>query len=86
MHYVAVYLLAVLSSNDSPNFKNLMNILESNGIEADEEWLKAIGKFSNKNMEDIISQGSSKLTSMGFGVGFLPSEESNDDMGCGLFD
>ncbi|XP_044540848.1 60S acidic ribosomal protein P2 isoform X2 [Monodelphis domestica] len=65
MRYVAAYLLAVLGGNDSPNSKDLKKILDSVGIEADEERLKkVIGELSGKNIEDVIAQGSSKLASM----------------------
>uniref|UniRef100_A0A5F8H161 Large ribosomal subunit protein P2 n=1 Tax=Monodelphis domestica TaxID=13616 RepID=A0A5F8H161_MONDO len=58
MRYVAAYLLAVLGGNDSPNSKDLKKILDSVGIEADEERLKkVIGELSGKNIEDVIAQG-----------------------------
>ncbi|XP_056682149.1 60S acidic ribosomal protein P2-like [Monodelphis domestica] len=82
MHYEAAYLLAVLGSNDCPNSKDLKKIQDNFGLEADEEWLKAIGKFKN------MGQWSSKLACVGGvgGVELLLSEESEDDMGFGLFD
>ncbi|XP_043827360.1 60S acidic ribosomal protein P2 isoform X2 [Dromiciops gliroides] len=65
MRYVAAYLLAVLGGNDSPNSKDLKKILDSVGIETDEERMKkVIGELSGKNIEDVIAQGSSKLASM----------------------
>ncbi|XP_072493516.1 large ribosomal subunit protein P2 [Notamacropus eugenii] len=65
MRYVAAYLLAVLGGNDSPNSKDLKKILDSVGIESDDERLKkVIGELSGKNIEDVIAQGSSKLASM----------------------
>ncbi|XP_031798445.1 large ribosomal subunit protein P2 isoform X1 [Sminthopsis crassicaudata] len=65
MRYVAAYLLAVLGGNDSPNSKDLKKILDSVGIETDEERLKkVISELSGKNIEDVIAQGSSKLASM----------------------
>ncbi|XP_036624712.1 60S acidic ribosomal protein P2-like [Trichosurus vulpecula] len=65
MRYVAAYLLAVLGGNDSPNSKDLKKILDSVGIETDEERLKkVISELSGKNIEDVIVQGSSKLPSM----------------------
>ncbi|XP_068964005.1 large ribosomal subunit protein P2 [Petaurus breviceps papuanus] len=69
MRYVAAYLLAVLGGNDSPNSKDLKKILDSVGIESDDERLKkVIGELSGKNIEDLTGPfspvGSSKLASM----------------------
>ncbi|XP_027732879.1 60S acidic ribosomal protein P2-like [Vombatus ursinus] len=65
MRYVAAYLLVVLGGNNSPNSKDPKKILDSVGIETDEERLKkVINELSGKNIEDVITQGSSKLASM----------------------
>ncbi|XP_074086849.1 large ribosomal subunit protein P2 [Macrotis lagotis] len=65
MRYVAAYLLAVLGGNDCPSSKDLRKILDSVGIETDEERVKkVIGELSGKNIEDVIAQGTSKLASM----------------------
>ncbi|XP_070621438.1 large ribosomal subunit protein P2 [Erythrolamprus reginae] len=65
MRYIAAYLLAVLGGNDSPNSKDLKKILDSVGIETDDERVnKVINELNGKNIEDVIAQGNSKLASM----------------------
>ncbi|XP_026524015.1 60S acidic ribosomal protein P2 isoform X2 [Pseudonaja textilis] len=65
MRYVAAYLLAVLGGNESPNSKDLKKILDSVGIETDDERVnKVISELNGKNIEDVITQGNSKLASM----------------------
>ncbi|XP_015667496.2 60S acidic ribosomal protein P2 [Protobothrops mucrosquamatus] len=65
MRYVAAYLLAVLGGNDSPSSKDLKKILDSVGIETDDERVtKVISELNGKNIEDVIAQGNSKLASM----------------------
>uniref|UniRef100_A0A8D0G8T7 Large ribosomal subunit protein P2 n=1 Tax=Sphenodon punctatus TaxID=8508 RepID=A0A8D0G8T7_SPHPU len=61
MRYVAAYLLAVLGGNDSPNSKDLKKILDSVGIETDDQRLnKVISELNGKNIEDVIAQGTPK--------------------------
>ncbi|EMP34725.1 60S acidic ribosomal protein P2 [Chelonia mydas] len=68
MRYVAAYLLAVLGGNESPASKDLKKILDSVGIETDDERLnKVIGELNGKNVEDVIAQGNGKLASMPVG-------------------
>ncbi|CAI5763201.1 acidic ribosomal P2 [Podarcis lilfordi] len=68
MRYVAAYLLAVLGGNESPSSKDLKKILDSVGIETDDERVnKVISELNGKNIEDVISQGNSKLASMPVG-------------------
>uniref|UniRef100_A0A669QSR6 Large ribosomal subunit protein P2 n=1 Tax=Phasianus colchicus TaxID=9054 RepID=A0A669QSR6_PHACC len=58
MRYVAAYLLAVLGGNESPTSKDLKKILDSVGIETDDERLnKVISELNGKNIEDVIAQG-----------------------------
>ncbi|XP_077177519.1 large ribosomal subunit protein P2 [Paroedura picta] len=65
MRYIAAYLLAVLGGNDSPSSKDLKKILDSVGIETDDERMnKVINELNGKNIEDVIAQGNSKLASM----------------------
>ncbi|XP_036061081.1 60S acidic ribosomal protein P2-like [Onychomys torridus] len=103
--YIASYLLATLGGNSSPSAKDIKKILDSVGIEADDDLLnKAISELNGKNIEDVIAQGAGKLASVPAGeavaVSAAPgsaapaagsaeekeSEESDDDMGFGLFD
>nr|XP_033811869.1 60S acidic ribosomal protein P2-like [Geotrypetes seraphini] len=99
MRYIAAYLSAVLSGNECPNSKDLKKILDSVGIETDDEHInKVINELNGKNIEEVIAQGNGKLASMPAGGAIVVSvgassaaekkvekEESDDDMGCGLF-
>ncbi|KAK7817895.1 hypothetical protein U0070_005538 [Myodes glareolus] len=65
MHYVASYLLAALAGNSSPSAKDIKKILDSVGIEADDDRLnKVISELNGKNIEDVIAQGVGKLASV----------------------
>ncbi|XP_054993220.1 60S acidic ribosomal protein P2 [Sorex araneus] len=65
MRYVASYLLAALGGNASPSAKDIKKILDSVGIEADDDRLnKVISELSGKNIEDVIAQGIGKLASV----------------------
>ncbi|KAF1406113.1 RLA2 protein, partial [Uria aalge] len=62
MRYVAAYLLAVLGGNESPTSKDLKKILDSVGIETDDERMnKVISELNGKNIEDVIAQGKYRL-------------------------
>ncbi|KAF1673712.1 RLA2 protein, partial [Cochlearius cochlearius] len=65
MRYVAAYLLAVLGGNESPTSKDLKKILDSVGIETDDERMnKVISELNGKNIEDVIAQGKYRLLSV----------------------
>ncbi|NWT37196.1 RLA2 protein, partial [Chroicocephalus maculipennis] len=65
MRYVAAYLLAVLGGNESPTSKDLKKILDSVGIETDDERMnKVISELNGKNIEDVIAQGKYHLLSV----------------------
>lgn len=65
MRYVASYLLAALGGNSSPSAKDIKKILDSVGIEADDDRLnKVISELHGKNIEDVIAQGIGKLASV----------------------
>ncbi|KAK2517875.1 Rplp2 [Columba livia] len=83
MRYVAAYLLAVLGGNESPTSKDLKKILDSVGIETDDERMNkvVISELNGKNIEDVIAQAEEKKEEKK-----EESEESDDDMGFGLFD
>ena len=68
MRYVASYLLAALGGNSSPSAKNIKKILDTVGIEADDNRLnKVITELNGKNIEDVIAQGIGKLVSVPVG-------------------
>ncbi|XP_072905332.1 large ribosomal subunit protein P2-like [Hemitrygon akajei] len=65
MRYIAAYLLAVLGGNEAPSSKDIKKILDSVGIEADDERLdKVIKELKGKNVDDVISAGNAKLASV----------------------
>merc|ERR1712055_517135 len=65
MRYVAAYLLSALGGNSSPSAKDIKKILESVGIEADDERMeKVISELNGKNVDEVIAQGYGKLASM----------------------
>lgn len=70
MRYVAAYLLAVLGGKDSPAAGDIEKILSSVGIEADSERLnKVVNELKGKSIEELITQGREKLSSMPVGGG-----------------
>ncbi|XP_072282435.1 large ribosomal subunit protein P2-like [Pyxicephalus adspersus] len=65
MRYMAAYLLATLGGNSSPSAKDIKKILSSVGIDADEDRIdKVISELGGKNVDDLISAGLSKLSSV----------------------
>uniref|UniRef100_A0A8C8TJY2 Large ribosomal subunit protein P2 n=1 Tax=Peromyscus maniculatus bairdii TaxID=230844 RepID=A0A8C8TJY2_PERMB len=65
MCYVASYLLATFGGNSSPSAKDIKKILDSVGIEADDDRLnKVISELNGKHIEDVIVQGVGKLASV----------------------
>uniref|UniRef100_UPI00398F1E74 large ribosomal subunit protein P2-like n=1 Tax=Pristiophorus japonicus TaxID=55135 RepID=UPI00398F1E74 len=65
MRYVAAYLLAVLGGNEAPSSKDIKKILDSVGIEADDERLnKVISELKGKNVDDVITAGNAKLANV----------------------
>nr|XP_033774844.1 60S acidic ribosomal protein P2-like [Geotrypetes seraphini] len=76
MRYVAAYLLAVLGGNNSPSAKDIKKILDSVGIEADNERLnKVISELKGKDVDDVVNAGLAKLASVpaGGAVASAPS-------------
>lgn len=55
MRYVAAYLLATLGGNKDPSAQDIKDILESVGIEADEERLNiVISELKGKDVNEVI--------------------------------
>ncbi|CAO1407506.1 unnamed protein product [Diamesa serratosioi] len=70
MRYVAAYLLAVLGGNASPTNADLEKILSSVGIEVDAARVtKVVAELKGKTIEELIEQGTKKLSSMPSGGG-----------------
>ncbi|RYP30390.1 hypothetical protein DL767_006298 [Monosporascus sp. MG133] len=65
MKHLAAYLLLGLGGNTSPSASDVKAVLESVGIEADDERLdKLISELEGKDINELISEGSSKLASV----------------------
>ncbi|KAM4692519.1 LOW QUALITY PROTEIN: large ribosomal subunit protein P2-like [Rhinophrynus dorsalis] len=94
MRYVAAYLLAVLGGNKNPASKDLKKILDSVGIETDDERAdKVVNELNGKGTEEVIAQGHTKLASMpstgavaaaagsgpAAGGGVTPAEEKKEE-------
>nr|XP_042093756.1 60S acidic ribosomal protein P2 isoform X1 [Ovis aries] len=80
MRYVASYLLAALGGNSSPSAKDIKKILDSVGIEADDDRLnKVISELNGKNIEDVIAQGEVVFEASVFTVHSNPCRSA-----CGL--
>jgi len=74
MRYLAAYLLAVLGGNENPGEADIKKILSSVGIDADAEALKkVIASLKGKNLEQLIAEGRTKLSSMPTGGGAAPA-------------
>ncbi|KAJ4372371.1 60S acidic ribosomal protein P2 [Neocucurbitaria cava] len=65
MKHLAAYLLLGLGGNTSPSASDVKTVLESVGIEADDERLeKLISELEGKDINELITEGSSKLASV----------------------
>jgi large subunit ribosomal protein LP2 len=72
MKYVAAYLLSDLAGTKNPSVAEISKILKSVGIEVDDTRAqKLISELSGKNLEEVMAQGSSKLSSVPMGGGAL---------------
>ncbi|MCJ1474307.1 60S acidic ribosomal protein P2 [Lambiella insularis] len=65
MKHLAAYLLLGLGGNTEPSAEDIKGVLESVGIDADEDRLeKLIGELKGKDLQELIAEGSSKLASV----------------------
>ncbi|CAI6286768.1 unnamed protein product [Periconia digitata] len=65
MKHLAAYLLLGLGGNTSPSAKDIKAVLESVGVDADDERLeKLLSELEGKDISELISEGSSKLASV----------------------
>ncbi|MCJ1449003.1 MAG: 60S acidic ribosomal protein P2 [Stictis urceolatum] len=70
MKHLAAYLLLGLGGNTSPSASDIKGVLESVGVEADDERLdKLISELKGKDISELISEGSTKLASVPSGGG-----------------
>ncbi|KAI0184128.1 beta-lactamase/transpeptidase-like protein [Xylaria flabelliformis] len=65
MKHLAAYLLLGLAGNTSPSAKDIKKVLDSVGIEADDDRLETlISELKGKDINELIAEGSSKLASV----------------------
>ncbi|TRM60718.1 60s acidic ribosomal protein-domain-containing protein [Schizophyllum amplum] len=70
MRYIAAYLLLVIGGNSSPSAADITKLLGTVGVEADESRIESlISELSGKDINELISEGSSKLSSVPSGGG-----------------
>ncbi|KAM0802474.1 60s acidic ribosomal protein-domain-containing protein [Usnea florida] len=70
MKHLAAYLLLGLGGNTSPSADDVKGVLESVGIDADEERLdKLIAELKGKDLQELIAEGATKLASVPSGGG-----------------
>jgi len=74
MRYAAAYVLATLAGNTNPDVATLSKILGSVGIDCDKtKAQKVIDACKGKNIDQIIAEGTKKLSSLPVGGGAVAS-------------
>ncbi|KAI0255982.1 60s acidic ribosomal protein-domain-containing protein [Lactifluus subvellereus] len=77
MRYIAAYLLLKIAGNDSPSARDITKVIQSVGIEVDEDRLNSLlEELDGKDVNALIAEGTSKLASVpsgGAAVGGAPS-------------
>jgi len=70
MKHLAAYLLLGLAGNSTPSADDIKGVLSSVGVDADDERLeKLLGELKGKDINELISEGSTKLASVPSGGG-----------------
>ncbi|KAJ2897322.1 hypothetical protein MKZ38_004785 [Zalerion maritima] len=70
MKHLAAYLLLGLGGNTSPSAKDIKEVFDSVGVEVDEDRLdKLLEELDGKDINELISEGSTKLASVPSGGG-----------------
>ncbi|CUM63201.1 uncharacterized protein PRCAT00000770001 [Priceomyces carsonii] len=65
MKYLAAYLLLVQGGNESPSAKDISDLLESIGVEAEESKLNLLlSDLQGKDINQLIAEGNTKLASV----------------------
>ncbi|KAE9401051.1 ribosomal protein 60S [Gymnopus androsaceus JB14] len=68
MRYLAAYLLLQMGGNASPSAADIKRVLSSVGIESDDERLdKLMSQLEGKDINTLITEGTSKLASLSSG-------------------
>ncbi|EQL00202.1 60S acidic ribosomal protein P2 [Ophiocordyceps sinensis CO18] len=94
MKHLAAYLLLGVGGNASPSAKDVKKVLAAVGIEADDDRLKQlISELEGKDINEITEDTSIANAAPAAHRLWLPpeakeeeKEESDEDMGFGLFD
>ncbi|CAE6440393.1 hypothetical protein ACGC1H_003588 [Rhizoctonia solani] len=70
MRYIAAYLLLQIGGNASPGKDDIKKVLTAAGVEVEEERLdKLLSELEGKDINALITEGSSKLASVPSGGG-----------------
>lgn len=65
MKYLGAYMLAVMGGNASPDATSIKKILDSAGVDYEEDILKKVlGELTGKDVYEVIEQGKEKLSSV----------------------
>ncbi|KAI9790187.1 MAG: 60S acidic ribosomal protein P2 [Peltula sp. TS41687] len=65
MKHLAAYLLLGLGGNTSPSADDIKEVLDSVGIEADDDRLeKLLSELKGKDIQELINEGMQKLASV----------------------
>lgn len=65
MKYIAAYLLLQTGGKANPSAADISKLLGTVGIEAESDRVdKLLGELKNKSIDELISEGSSKLSSV----------------------
>ena len=65
MKHIAAYLLLQIGGNASPTADDITDLLATVGIDSDTDRLgKLISELKGKSINDLIAEGSSKLSSV----------------------
>ncbi|CEP63981.1 ribosomal protein P2 alpha LALA0_S09e06942g [Lachancea lanzarotensis] len=65
MKYLAAYLLLNAAGNSAPNAENVKTVLESVGIEVEEDKVSSLlSSLEGKSVEELIAEGNQKLAAV----------------------
>lgn len=74
MKYLAAYLLLNAAGNSAPSAENVKTVLESVGIEFEEEKVSSLlSALEGKSVEELIAEGNEKLSAVPAASGAAPA-------------
>ncbi|PGH10785.1 60S acidic ribosomal protein P2 [Helicocarpus griseus UAMH5409] len=74
MKHLAAFLLLGLGGNTAPSAADIKSVLGAVGIDADDERLeKLLAELKDKNIEELIAEGTTKLASVPSGGAAAPA-------------